>query len=326
MKKIYLFEPSIASNNTGDAIIVEGAKKALASFLNDNYTVEMPTHTPLSNRYAWFLGKPDMKFVCGSNIITGHLNQFLHVKQWALGYMTTWQLTDAIFIGVGAQRYQRCNFYTRHIYHKMFNRSFMHSVRDAYTETFLRNIGINNVINTGCPTMWNLTPEHCAKIPREKADDVVVTLTDYSRNRERDEYLLQVLKKEYRQVFFWPQGNKDDDYLATLSGSENVQMISPSLKEYDYFLDTHFVDFVGTRLHGGIRALQHGRRTIIIGIDNRAIELQRDFNVPVLNQDKITMLSSYIETPNAIDIHLNVNGISVFLKQFGINYQEGMVS
>ena len=47
------------------------------------------------------------------------------------------------------------------------------------------------------------------------------------------------------------------------------------------------IDYVGTRLHAGIRALQHKKRTIIIGIDNRAIEKAKDFNLTVIDRKNI---------------------------------------
>lgn len=320
MKNIYLYEPSIASNNTGDEIIVQGVKTALSDLLIKNYIVEIPTHTPLSNRYALFLDKPDMKFVCGSNIITGSLNQIRHIKQWALNCTTVWQLNNSIFIGVGAQAYQKCNLYTKSVYKKMFNPNYIHSVRDSYTENFLKNIGINNVINTGCPTMWGLTQEHCKKIPETKSQNVVLTLTDYSRDIKRDEYLISTLLKHYKNVYFWVQGNKDYQYFITLKNHEKVNIISPLLTEYDKFLNNNESDFIGTRLHGGMRALQKLHRTIIIGIDNRAIELHKDFNIPVLNQDEIEMLPELIESKFTTEIHLNNKNISEFLAQFNIKY------
>ena len=32
-------------------------------------------------------------------------------------------------------------------------------------------------INTGCVTMWMLTPEFCKSIPKKKADAAIITLT-----------------------------------------------------------------------------------------------------------------------------------------------------
>lgn len=316
MKNIYLFEPSIASNNTGDEIIVQGVKKALERLIKENYIIEMPTHMPLSNRYALFLGSPDLKIVCGSNIITGQLNQIRHVKQWALGYLTTWQLNNSVFIGVGAQRYQKCNAYTRLVYRKLFSKEYLHSARDAYTVRFLNQIGIKNVINTGCPTMWGLTPDHCKKIPTQKSNKVVLTLTDYSPDIKRDSFLISVLLKQYEKVYFWPQGNKDYKYFVNFKENNKIDVISPNLSLYDQFLESEDVDFVGTRLHGGMRALQKKRRTIIIGIDNRAIELHRDFNIPVINQEEISDLPMVINSSFKTEIKLKQSNISRFLNQF----------
>ena len=47
------------------------------------------------------------------------------------------------------------------------------------------------------------------------------------------------------------------------------------------------MDYVGTRLHGGIHALNHGVRTILVSVDNRAAELGRDIHLPVLDRSRI---------------------------------------
>ena len=73
MKKIFLFEPSIGSENVGDQIIVNSIKKEMQDLLSPSFCIELATHTPLSNRYMYFLGKSDYKFILGSNIIVGNL-------------------------------------------------------------------------------------------------------------------------------------------------------------------------------------------------------------------------------------------------------------
>ena len=111
MKNIYLYEPSIASNNTGDAIIVEGVKTALKELLDQHYVIEMPTHTPLSNRYALFLGNPDLKFVCGSNIITGSLDQLIHIMYRRLDSVKHFVNLDSITISYSSQK--KIQFYRK---------------------------------------------------------------------------------------------------------------------------------------------------------------------------------------------------------------------
>lgn len=317
MKKIFLFEPSIASNNIGDQIIVESIKKELSKILYGNFCIELPTHTPISNRYMYFLGKPDMKFICGSNIIVENLNSIIHLKQWMLNPLTMCHINNSIFIGVGIQRYNpQMGFFTKHAYRKFFNKNFLHSVRDCYTERILKSIGIKNVINTGCPTMWSLTEDHCKNISKKKSVRVIFTLTDYSINPKRDNYLLFILKNKYQEVYFWPQGYNDYSYFKTLNNIKDIQVVEPCLASYDALLERGNIDYIGTRLHGGIRALQKGIRTLIIGIDNRALELHNDFNLPVLKQDNIEQLPFMIDNTIEVNIHLPTQNISNFLIQF----------
>lgn len=321
MKKIFLYEPSIGSENVGDQIIIDSIKREMQGLFAPSFCVELPTHTPLSNRYMYFLGKSDYKFVLGSNIIVGDLNQVVHLKQWNLSPLTLHNLRNAIFIGVGAQQYgQKIKLLTKLSYRWIFNKSYLHSVRDSYTENKLRSIGIQNVVNTGCPTMWSLTLEHCKQIPCNKAAEVVFTLTDYKPNIRRDNKLLEILRRNYSEVHFWPQGHRDFEYYKHLSNIDGINVINPHLEDYDHFLEAHDVDFVGTRLHGGIRALQHKRRSLIIGVDNRAAELHKDFNLPVLQESEIDKLDEVINSSFNTDIHLPVQNIKKFLLQFNIEF------
>lgn len=119
-----------------------------------------------------------------------------------------------------------------------------------------------------------------------KGDEVVMTLTDYSQEAQVDRQLLEVLKRSYRRVYLWCQGSGDYEYYTSIANLNEVKMIPPGLRAYDDLLNDRSVslDYVGTRLHGGIRALQHKRRTLIIGVDHRALEKGRDFNLPVLKR------------------------------------------
>lgn len=317
MKRIFLYEPSIASDNVGDQVIVDSIKREMSFLLKNSFCVELPTHTPISNRYMYFLGKPDLKMICGSNIIVGKLNRLIHLRQWMLDLLTYHNIYGSIFIGVGAQQYnQRFNFITRYLYRKFFSKRYIHSVRDSYTEKALKDIGINNVINTACPTMWCLTPEFCKHIPSNKASQVVFTLTDYKKDKKRDNFIISTLLSEYSSVYFWPQGYGDYNYFEQLDNIETIKIIPPHLQDFDEFLSTNEMDYVGTRLHGGMRALQKQRRTIIIGVDNRAKELHHDFNIPVLPQEDIEKLSDVIKSSFQTRIIIPMENIEKFKKQF----------
>ena len=47
-------------------------------------------------------------------------------------------------------------------------------------------------------------------------------------------------------------------------------------------------DYVGNRLHAGIFALNHGCRSRIIAIDNRAAEMGKDTRLPVLPRENVS--------------------------------------
>ncbi|MEJ0000264.1 MAG: polysaccharide pyruvyl transferase family protein [Verrucomicrobiota bacterium] len=55
----------------------------------------------------------------------------------------------------------------------------LHSVRDEYTRSKLAAMGLRNVINTGCPTMWPFLDFDQSTIPVTKAENALLMLTDY---------------------------------------------------------------------------------------------------------------------------------------------------
>ena len=80
---------------------------------------------------------------------------------------------------------------------------------------------------------------------------------------------------------------------------------------YDRLLrEAPSLDYVGNRLHGGIRALQHGRRAIIVEIDNRAQEMGRDFNLPTVARDDFARLEAMIDGDLAIAVTPPVEAIA----------------
>lgn len=317
MKRIICLNPAISSTNKGDEIIVEACTKHLENVLNDSFAVHVSTHMPMVNYQIRAYGKVDYTIVLGSNLLCGILNQ--EFRQWYLRGRNILALSNVVLMGAGWQQYNgKINFYTKEYYRMMFKGPFIHSVRDEYTKNILNSIGITNVINTGCPTMWGFTKDFCADIPTSKHKDVVFTLTDYAPNPKRDKYLIDCLKKNYENLYFWIQGMDDLDYLESLTKGhdEKIEYITWSLEAYEEFLKTHDCDYVGTRLHAGIKAIQMKKRTLIIGIDNRAIELNRDSNLNVLNADEIEKLEEKINGEIVTDIHINEKNIEEWKSQF----------
>ena len=114
------------------------------------------------------------------------------------------------------------------------------------------------------------------------------------------------------------QGSGDLDYLNQLDSMDDIEIIPGNLASYDSLLQdsTIDLDFVGTRLHAGVRAIQNKRRSIILGIDNRAEEKKKDLNLNVLSRSKISELENMINSDFETKINLNQHNIDSWRNQF----------
>lgn len=315
MKKIILYDPEISSLNLGDGIISEACKRNLKEVLNDSMSINISTHMPISNYYMKIIGKTDLAFVLGSNLLMPKMNGIF--RQWDIKPWNIKRMKPVILMGVGWHQYsKRTNLYTQLLYKNLLSKEYMHSVRDEYTKNKLNEIGIKNVINTGCPTLWGLTPDVCQNIPKKKSKKVIFTLTDYNQSYKEDKEMIKILKNNYEEIYFWIQGIRDYEYLEKMKELEKIKIISPSIEEYDKILKNNEIDFVGTRLHGGIRALQNKRRTIIISVDNRANELNKNYNIPILPREKIDTLEKKINEEWETNICIPIENIEKWKKQF----------
>ncbi|WP_117236265.1 polysaccharide pyruvyl transferase family protein [Vibrio maerlii] len=309
------FDTGISSLNLGDEIINGSAETQLRKVFSSEQFFDVSSHNGVSGKSIYFANNCRLRLVCGSNLLRRNL---LRSGNWDISPLDIARLTPLTLMGVGWFRYSSTpDFLTQALYRQLFSSRYTHSVRDEYTKVKLEQCGVKEVLNTGCPTIWPLNPEHCQSIPRLIAENVVFTLTDYSPNIERDQALIDVLKSTYKDIYFWPQGSGDLLYLNQLSTS-GISILPASLESYDDLLVSDIeVDFVGTRLHAGIRALQHRRRAKIVAIDNRAIEKHKDFNIPIILPNQIGReMQAGLQEPITTDIRLPQKEIDLWLGQF----------
>ena len=225
----------------------------------------------------------DLKFLCGTNAL--YTNMLRPLPGWNINVFNLSLVKDTLCLGVGTGiNSTSVNWYTRYLYSKVLSKKYIHSVRDEDTKIFLEKLGFK-AYNTGCPTIWGLTPDLCAKISNTKSTSVVFTLTSYQPDQIRDKAMIDILKKNYKYLYFWPQTIGDLNYLKTLTDDLPI-VVSLNLFSYDKILDTE-IDYVGNRLHGGVRALQHAKRTIIISIDYRADNMSENYNLPIIKRKNI---------------------------------------
>lgn len=309
---VTLFDTSVATNNLGDEIIIDAVEQVISEVLPNAYVFRVATHEYLSWVSRNLLKKSLLSIVGGTNLLSPHMGPF------ALWKMMPWDVLSvnhAVLLGVGWRDYMRGpDPYTKWALNRVLAQDYIHSVRDSYTLNKIAGSG-KRVYDTACPTMWSLTDAHCQGIPRRKAPKVVTTLTYYRRNETVDRQVLNVLLGHYGEVYFWPQQSEDQAYFESL-GIARIKCIPPSVSRYTAFLNGEAVDFVGTRLHGGIRAMQKSKRTLILAVDNRAREIARTSHLPVLDRSDVTGIEEWISGDQLTSITLPLANIIAWKAQF----------
>lgn len=322
MKTVLLLNPAIGTDNIGDYIIYECVCSEMAEIFRQAFVKEIPTQMPAFHSYAVWRNSfavqnyatCDYKFIGGSNILAKDMRT--HYPQWNVNIFNCKPLANSVCIGVGAGAGEHTDAYTTHLYRKILSHSYYHSVRDERSKRYVEDVLGLKAINTGCVTMWALTPDFCAQIPAQKADNVVFTLTAKAKADPRDQLLIDTLKREYDRVSFWIQGDKDEAYFGMFSHTDGIEVIPPHKAAYEAVLMRNNIEYVGTRLHGGIYALRHKKRAIIISIDERARSISADTGLITIEKDTLDELPSLINSKFETRLNIPFNEIARWKAQF----------
>ena len=76
------------------------------------------------------------------------------------------------------------------------------------------------------------------------------------------------------------------------------------------------IEYVGTRLHGGIYALRHKKRAIIISIDERAQSISADTGLITIEKDSLDGLPSLINSEFETKLNIPFDEIARWKEQF----------
>jgi polysaccharide pyruvyl transferase WcaK-like protein len=314
MKNICLVDTSICTDNLGDETIMDAVNAIVWDMFPGAFITRVPSHEALSGRTRRLIYNADLCFVGGTNLISSALHP---VGLWRVTPedANIFASTHTVLLGVGWNDYQTsATPATRKFLQRALSPSFSHSVRDHYTAQHLKQCGIKT-LSTSCMTTWSLTPEHCASIPTEKSDTALITLTKWRAAPEADGEFIQAVKRHYRKVLFFPQQKADLSYLHSLGFGE-IEVAATTNEGYTAFLEKEVVDVIGSRLHGGIRALQKGRRALILAVDNRAAEIARDTNLPVRDRADIPAIEGWIDAGDRTVVQLPERAINEWKAQF----------
>ena len=301
MKKALLLDTSIGTSNVGDNIIMECVEKELAPILANMFVFHLPTHVPAFHSYAIWRNSIavqnyatcDYKFIGGSNILAKDMRT--HYPQWNVNIFNCKPLANSVCIGVGAGAGEHTDAYTTHLYRKILSHSYYHSVRDERSKRYVEDV---------------------LGLPAKKANNVVFTLTARTQVDPRDQMLIDTLKREYDHVSFWIQGDKDEAYFNMFSNTDGIEVIPPHKAAYEAVLMRNNIEYVGTRLHGGIYALRHKKRAIIISIDERAQSISADTGLITIEKDSLDGLPSLINKEFETKLNIPFDEIARWKAQF----------
>jgi polysaccharide pyruvyl transferase WcaK-like protein len=312
MRLIALLDTSVTTDNLGDEIIMDAVRQILHEAIPDAYCYTIVTHDYLGRSAHKILNKCEFGIVGGTNFVSSGL---LRAANWKVTPRDLLHMREIVFMGVGWKDYQsNPSCYASFFYNRVLSNKYTHSFRDRFSLGMASTLRKKSVY-TGCPTMWSLTAEHCAAIPREKSKNAIVALTYYKPDIANDRALLELVRRHYERVFFWVQQAEDLAYFKSL-GQYNFEVIAPNVAAYTSILDRENVDFIGSRLHGGIRALQRGRRAMIVVVDNRAAEIGRDTNLQICKRTDLRAIEAWIENGPTIEIKIAIDSINAWKAQF----------
>jgi polysaccharide pyruvyl transferase WcaK-like protein len=324
MKNVMLLDTTVGSMNVGDNIIMKAIKDVMSDLLEENHVRSIPTRTIAFPRYQMrndprvdYASNADYKLVCGTNLLKACM---AHIQnQWNINIFNYKPMQNAILVGVGAEIGRiYLDPYTRLLYKKVLSSDFIHSARDERTKALIEDLGLK-AINTGCPTLWGFNSEFCESIPKTKSDKVVFTFHYGRKDKKHDQMLIDIVKRNYEKVYFFPQVPDDIEYLNTFKGTENITVLPSNLDAYTKLLTENEIDYVGVRLHGGIHAMQHKKRAILLIVDERMRNINNSNNLNCIERSNIEMLEEMINSEFETKVKVDYQAIDQWLGQFNIS-------
>lgn len=326
---ITLLDPALQDNygtisdNLGDVIIYDCIKEVLSSLFPCMEIKRISTHQYFSKIEKEIINNAQYTFIGGSSILTSDIRHFPRLSPVKRkGFYLLPGFKNVILWGVGWASYQqKMDWATRLYYKNILRKDILHSVRDTYSLTQLNNAGFSNILHTSCPTTWNLDTSFSNKFnPAYKK--VLLMLTNYDSDKIADNRLIEtILETDANEIYFFPQSSLDTVYLQSLpafqQNSSKFNLLNHNLSEYYSLISSTKLNYIGNRLHGGIKCLSYNHPSMIISMDNRASEMGKSSNLNVVGRNDFSLLQKWISNENVpAPITLPVDNIQEWKNQF----------
>ncbi len=310
-KELVILDTAAGSESCGDRIIVDSCVAVCTEIFSGKQLRKSPAY---AYDPALKLQEDEVKILCGSDFLMAEKRGYREFAGGIKKYRNICLMgADACQLGID----QNISEYSKKLLRYILHSKYLHAVQDERTRRILEQIGIKNVVNTGCPSLWKLTKEHCRTIPTDKGKSVVVALEDGGGDEKRDLLLLQMLGTFYKEVYIWIRRKSDYHYLRRSADMEKCKIILPSLENLDKVLSREGVDYIGTQMYAGIRSLGFGRRSLIIGESDKAEAFAVESNLPFLRKNALEDgLEHWIMDKKRTEIRIPDKEIEMWKKQF----------
>jgi len=328
-KYIVLLDPALQDNNgkpsenLGDLIIYDFIKDILARMFPNTEVIRLSTHVPFKKKEKDIINHSLYNFVGGTNILSSDIRNFPRltpIKKKGFYFFPGFK--NVILIGTGWYRYQqRPDWATTIYFNRILNKRYFHSLRDNFSVQQLKKAFIPKLLNTCCPSTWDLNPLFVNTFRPDYSNILFTLNNNYPNPIVDNNFIKELLSAGSKYIYFFPQVAEDKDYLTTLSGfKENkskFKILSHQYNEFNQFTQNSQFNYIGTRLHAGIHSLQRSMPSIIIGVDNRAIEIQKDTNLNVIGRKDSQLLQNWMQgSYNPGEIQLPMENIAKWKNQF----------
>lgn len=334
MREFALIDPSknsddnLVANNIGDEIIFNAINANFLGNIKELNLHRYTSHRSLTDQELQEVNACEHVFFGGTNIVSVDV---CHHSKWLPQRKKFYYLMPGIkkliFIGVGMNSYSTiaettylCNLRTKLFYKNILSKDYIHSVRDHQTEEVLKSLGIKNVLFTSCPTLWTVDGD-LELNSKKKTKKCIFALTDYQQDPVRDNKLIKELTDHFEELCFFPQGLNDTNYIKQLDNylkyQKSITILPRTLKYLQDILNKDEYTYIGTRLHLGIFFMNKGIKSLIIGIDNRAVEMKKSVNLPVILPSELHLITTWINGEKLFGkLHLPFENISKWKNQF----------
>lgn len=309
---IILFNPALKDNhgtpsiNLGDLIIGAKVRGVIQEIFPDAALTEFSTHSSPTLSEMDCIQKGDLILVGGTNLLSSSVQEY---NQWKLGetphiYLTP-PLDNVVLCGTGWWQYQGPpDTVSRYFYRRLLSSNIPHSVRDSYTAAKMREMGIDNVINTSCPTLWDL--DGYVNIKTSTHKKCLTCFTDYRPDQEANNTLLEILLAYYPEgITIFPQGDHDIRDVKNLDifkrNQGKIELLPHDISLFFKRVARKDADYIGTRLHAGAYCMANGLDSLILGVDNRSLEISKDINLPVVQRSDFQSLKRWLDRERIFD-------------------------